>query len=164
MGIQFLSAEGHDVVSASGGADALRYIQEQRPDIAILDTQMPGPSGLELCWRIKSDSNLRDTKVVLLNRVVDPIAESEAKKAGSDALLVKPLDGPMLVGTVNSLIERMRSEIAAGEAKPDDEPSAVAEGTGHLRDRRQRRRELSAYSIRVSVEPESHRWREDERP
>lgn len=118
MGIQFLSAEGHDVASASGGEDALRYIQEQRPDIAILDTQMAGPSGLEICWRIKSDSNLRDTKVVLLNRVLDPIPESEAEKAGSDAMLLKPLDGPMLVGTVNSLIEKMRAEIVAEAALP----------------------------------------------
>ena len=119
MGIQFLSAEGHEVASASDGDDALRYIQEQRPDIAILDTQMTGPSGLELCWRIKSDSNLRDTKVVLLNRLLDPIANSEAEKAGSDALLLKPLDGSLLVGTVNSLIERMRSEIAAGAQRPE---------------------------------------------
>lgn len=119
MGIQFLSAEGHDVASASGGEDALRYIQEQRPDIAILDTQMAGPSGLELCWRIKSDSNLRDTRVVLLNRLLDPIPESEAQKAGSDAMLLKPLDGPMLVGTVNSLIEKMRAEIVAEAAAPE---------------------------------------------
>ena len=126
MGIQFLSAEGHEVASASDGDDALRYIQEQRPDIAILDTQMTGPSGLELCWRIKSDSNLRDTKVVLLNRLLDPIANSEAEKAGSDALLLKPLDGSLLVGTVNSLIERMRSEIVTG-ARP--EPS-LSNGSG----------------------------------
>ena len=143
MGIQFLSAEGHDVASASGGEDALRYIQEQRPDIAILDTQMPGPSGLEICWRIKSDSNLRDTKVVLLNRVLDPIPESEAEKAGSDAMLVKPLDGPMLVGAVNSLIEKMRSEIAAESARPEaphpngfrrdeGEPCPAAERTAEL--------------------------------
>jgi hypothetical protein len=56
---------------------------------------------------------------VLLNRVLDPIPESEAEKAGSDAMLLKPLDGPMLVGTVNSLIEKMRSQMVASAADPE---------------------------------------------
>lgn len=121
MGRQILSQEGYDVATVSNGDEALQYLEEHRPALVMVDTRMPGPSGFEVCRRIKADSQLEGVKVVLLAGPLEPFDSSEAEAAGSDGVLHKPLDAYTLIDTVKSL---------AGEAEPaatPPEPGLVAE-------------------------------------
>ena len=132
MGSQILSQEGHEVITVSNGDQVLEFLGEHRPDVCIVDTRMPGPSGIELCRQIKANKSLKAIKVVLLAGPLEPFDPGEAESVGSDGVLHKPLDAFTLIETVNSLIEEMKSEVlqnwdAAGpEVHPAAPPQAVA--------------------------------------
>ena len=72
MGRQILSQEGHDVVTVSSGDEAMDYLQENRPDLVMVDTRMPGPSGYEVCGKVKNDGRFGDLKVILLAGPLEP--------------------------------------------------------------------------------------------
>lgn len=140
MGGQILSQEGHDVVTVADGDEALAYLAENRPDLVMADTRMPGPNGFELCRHVKSAESLQGVKVVLLAGPLEPFDPAQAEGAGCDSVLHKPLDAYSLIETVNSLIgapepavqedkssrEAAEDEGAGGEPKRDEAPAAEA--------------------------------------
>ncbi len=117
MGSQILSQEGHTVVAVSDGDEAMQYLGENQPDLVMVDTRMPGPSGFEICKYIKSNPALGAIKVVLLAGPLEPFDTSEAESAGPDGVLHKPLDAYTLIETVNSLLGKVE-ETADGEEQP----------------------------------------------
>ena len=138
--------EGMEVVAVSDGDEALRVLEEQRPDILLADVWMPGASGYELCERVKGDERLRHTPVVLLVGAFEPFNEAEARRVGADTVLTKPFQSIRdLVSKVGSLLggakreeapaEQPRGAEAAGEppAKGEESPerraAAAASGT-----------------------------------
>ncbi len=68
---RLLSADGHDVVSVADGRAALDAIQRDRPDVILLDVEMPGIDGLEVCRRLKADPATRLTPVVMVTGQTD---------------------------------------------------------------------------------------------
>lgn len=130
MGSQILSQEGHEVITVSNGDQVLEFLGHHRPDVCIVDTRMPGPSGIELCRQIKADKSLKTIKVVLLAGPLEPFDPGEAESVGSDGVLHKPLDAFTLIETVNSLIEEMKSEVLENwnadkaESQPEPRPAA----------------------------------------
>ena len=127
MGGQILSQEGHDVVTVANGDEAMAYLSENRPDLVMADTRMPGPNGFELCRHVKSAESLAGVKVVLLAGPLEPFDPAQAESAGCDSVLHKPLDAYSLIETVNSLI---------GKPEPvgHDEETPVAEATAETAD------------------------------
>lgn len=63
----FLEEHGHDVRIAMSGQAALNSINEKQPDLVLLDIQMPGMDGYEVCERIKADEETRDIPVIFLS-------------------------------------------------------------------------------------------------
>jgi twitching motility two-component system response regulator PilH len=120
MGRQILSQEGYEVATTSNGDETLQYLAENQPDLVLADTRMPGPSGFEVCRRIKRHPKLNHVKVVLLAGPLEPFDPAQAEAAGSDGVLHKPLDAYSLIDTVKSLI----GEARAKETVPDAEPAA----------------------------------------
>ena len=118
MGKQILSQEGYDVATASDGHEAMSYLRENRPDLVMADTRMPGPSGFEICEYVKSAESLKGVRVVLLAGPLEPFDPAHAERVGSDAVLHKPLDAYTLIETVKSLI---------GASVDDEEPPTEAE-------------------------------------
>ncbi len=104
MGSQILSQEGHSVVTVSDGDEAMLYLEGNLPDLVMVDTRMPGPSGFEICKHIKSQPKFGMVKVVLLAGPLEPFDTAEAESAGPDGVLHKPLDAYTLIDTVNSLL------------------------------------------------------------
>ncbi len=82
-----LRGEGHRVVEAADGDEALTAIRAHRPTVAILDVMMPGLSGLEVCRAVRADPSLVGTRVIISSANVN---EAEALGAGADAFLAKP--------------------------------------------------------------------------
>jgi CheY-like chemotaxis protein len=93
------------VLEAADGEEAWQIIQAQRPTLAILDVTMPGRSGIELAQSIKSDPDLRSTKVVLLTAKAQPHDIQAGMDAGADLYLTKPFSPLELLSVVEQALE-----------------------------------------------------------
>ena len=101
---QPLSASGYDVSSAGDGEQALRSVEEQRPDLIILDVTLPGIDGFEVCHELRDWerlSGLPPTPVIGINLHIDPTgAVLFSATLGNAFALPIPLPGdPGVIGT-----------------------------------------------------------------
>lgn len=102
---QFLDKRYPDfkVTQALDGYDAGRAILEQRPDVIILDINLPGVDGYKLTRQIKADENLSRPIVIAITGMDDPEVEARARDAGVDGFIKKPID----LETLPTLIEEL---------------------------------------------------------
>jgi two-component system cell cycle response regulator len=101
-----LAKEYFDVTVARDGPDALIEVARCAPDIVLLDGQMPGMDGFEVCRRIKSAARTSHVPVLILTTLDQPADRIAALEAGADDLLTKPLDRVALIARVLSLVRR----------------------------------------------------------
>lgn len=87
-----LSADGHEVLSAGNGVEALEKVQSERPDVVILDVVMPELDGMRVLNRIKTDPELSNTTVVILTVKVTTEDIALASGIGADYYLSKPFN------------------------------------------------------------------------
>lgn len=92
---------GFDVESFWDGPTAWEKIQKSPPDIIILDAVMPVLNGFEITRRMKADEKLKKIPVLILTGLKSPQDTFDAKQAGADEVLAKPITG-------DKLIERIR--------------------------------------------------------
>jgi len=85
-----LKEYGHEIISASQGVQALRLMQERRPDLVILDIVMPGTDGLEVCRRMRRSPGLCVVPILFLTRKDAVEDRIEGLRAGADDYLGKP--------------------------------------------------------------------------
>lgn len=92
------------VLEAADGSTALDRAVAFRPDLVLLDVDLPDLSGLEVCRRLRSDVQLAGTKIVMLTAAAqrDDIARGLA--AGADEYLTKPFSPVRLLSLVDQLI------------------------------------------------------------
>ena len=100
---KLLSSDGHDVVAAADGAAALEAVQRHRPDVVLLDVDMPAMDGLEVCRRLKADPGTRLTPVVMVTGQTDLNDRLRGIEAGADEFLSKPVHPQELRVRVRSL-------------------------------------------------------------
>jgi len=106
-----LRKAGYSVLSAEDGSEALELAQQQLPDLVISDVSMPRMNGLELCLRLRSDSELRNVPILLVSALQkDTESVVAGLKAGADDYLEVPFDSTRLVAKVSRLLERSRLE------------------------------------------------------
>ncbi len=103
-----LSVDGYDVDMVEDGAEALNYLKENTPDLAIIDVRMPNVDGITVCARLKRVSRLKHVPVIVLTALKDPATYEAARNAGADAIIYKPLEGKDFRNTVKELIARAK--------------------------------------------------------
>lgn len=108
-----LSVEGYDVHLVEDGAEALEYLKEHTPDLAILDVRMPRLGGLEVCARMKRVSRLKDVPVLILTAMKDAATLEASRLVAADGILYKPLEGKDFRETIKSLLEKPRDHAPA---------------------------------------------------
>jgi excisionase family DNA binding protein len=92
---------GYEMISASDGFEAGLQVNHFKPDLLILDIMMPDINGYEVCQKIKSSPETKDTKIIVLSAYLDDDAFNQMKEYGADACFSKPLP-----------LEQLRFEVA----------------------------------------------------
>lgn len=108
-----LAQEGFEVQVAGDGDDAMLSIDEDRPDLVLLDWMLPGLSGIEICRRIRAKSELRDMPVIMLTARGEEGDRIRGLDTGADDYLTKPFSVPELIARVRALLRRARPTISS---------------------------------------------------
>jgi CheY-like chemotaxis protein len=96
---------GFDPVQASSGREALESARSQRPDLILLDRNMPDMTGDEVVRELRShDGDLSGVPVLILSG--EPVGPDELKKIGAAGAVLKPFDVNALISTIREHIER----------------------------------------------------------
>ena len=110
---KLLAHAGFNVTEAGTGAEALRLAAERRPQLIVLDVNLPDISGLEVCRRIKSDPNTSGIMVLHLSasNVLDRHRVA-GLDAGADNYLIEPIDPAVLIASIHALLRTYQAEEA----------------------------------------------------
>ncbi len=99
-----LSEEPYELLTATSGEEALKKVQEQAPDLVVLDIKMPGIDGIEVCRRIKAEPKSANVKVLMVTVKADPEYQRRAEEAGCDGFFSKPIVQVDLKNKISSLL------------------------------------------------------------
>ena len=111
-----LTHEGYTVRIALDGEEALLALDEESPDLAILDWMLPGVSGLEICRRIRARAETRDVAVVMLTARGEEEDRVRGLDTGADDYIAKPFSVPELIARIRALLRRTRPTLASDVA------------------------------------------------
>ena len=135
-GIRFnLQNEGYTVITGSDGLDAVRAVQEEKPDLVVLDVMMPNMDGLTACSKIREFS---DIPIILLTAKADDMDKLIGFDHGADDYLTKPFNILELKARIRAMLRRTGSTskqetsntLSAGSIKLDlDARNAYKNGT-----------------------------------
>ncbi len=105
---RLLEREHHVVLRANDGVAGLALAQAELPDLVLVDVQMPGMTGFEVCSRLKNDPATRLIPVVLITGMQGAADRLTGINAGADDFLSKPINGAELRARVRSLVRIKR--------------------------------------------------------
>jgi two-component system phosphate regulon response regulator PhoB len=106
-----LEAEGYHVIHADNGEDAMMLVEEEMPDVIVLDWMMPHLSGIEVCRRLKSKSTTRGIPVIMLSARSEDVDRVRGLETGADDYVVKPYSVIELMARVRSQLRRVRPSV-----------------------------------------------------
>ncbi len=99
-----LTAHGYEVLETRNGMDALSIARQHRPDLIIMDIQLPEVSGLEVTKWIKDDDMLHEIPVVAVTAFAMKGDEERIRNGGCEAYIAKPISIPDFIGTIRKFI------------------------------------------------------------
>ncbi|MCE2907633.1 MAG: response regulator [Burkholderiaceae bacterium] len=103
--LEFLmQREGHRVLMARDGDEALAQLRAHRPDLVLLDVMMPGKTGFEVCQALRADEALAHTRVLLLTAKGRDTDVAQGLGVGADAYVTKPFSTRELAARVRELL------------------------------------------------------------
>jgi two-component system KDP operon response regulator KdpE len=101
-----LTGAGYEVDDAKTGEEGLEKVRDFRPDLVLLDINLPGMGGLETCSSIRSDPNVA---IIMLTVHNTDAAKVEALDAGADDFVTKPFSTPELLARIRAAMRRVPS-------------------------------------------------------
>ncbi len=100
-----LEAHGYNVLHAKDGMEAWRMAREQRPDLILMDIQLPDISGLEVTKWLKDDETLKSIPVIAITAFAMDGDKEKMLEGGCDAYIPKPISVPDFLQTVERFAE-----------------------------------------------------------
>ena len=98
-----LQARGYQTIEAETGEDGVRLALERKPDLVLMDIQLPGINGVEAFRRIRAEAATAHIPIAALTASVTPTNRGEITAAGFDAFLSKPINLKEFLETVQRL-------------------------------------------------------------
>jgi excisionase family DNA binding protein len=103
--VDVLSRDGRfDVQTATSGYDAGMLTESFRPHLIVLDYMLPDLNGNVVCQRVRSNSDLNDTRIIFVSGVVNQQEVQQLLAAGADAFFKKPFELAALLNKINELL------------------------------------------------------------
>ncbi|WP_349617256.1 Hpt domain-containing protein [Azotobacter salinestris] len=102
---RLLERHGMDCMTAKDGADALAQLQERRPDVMLLDIEMPRMDGFEVAARVRHDERLKDLPIIMITSRTGEKHRDRALGLGVDEYLGKPYQEALLLETIRRLVK-----------------------------------------------------------
>jgi two-component system KDP operon response regulator KdpE len=127
-----LTRAGYEVDDAKTGEEGLGKVRDFRPDLVLLDINMPGMGGLAACRAIRSDAN---AAIIMLTVHNTESAKVEALDAGADDFVTKPFSTPELLARIRAALRRLPvshsspNTLRVGQLTIDFAARTVAQGS-----------------------------------
>ncbi|MDQ0393068.1 response regulator [Labrys monachus] len=99
-----LEAHGYDIVETRSGINVMNLAREHRPDLILMDIQLPEVSGLEVTRWLKDDDELKSIPVVAITAFAMKGDEERIRQGGCEAYLSKPISVAKFLETVRSFL------------------------------------------------------------
>lgn len=117
-----LEHAGYRALVATSGSETLAVAMKERPDVILLDVNLPDLNGYEICRRLKSDRKTKNISIIFLtSSAQSAYSRSLGLDAGGDAYLFAPVDMKQLLGVIRSAIgisSRRREKTKKSKATP----------------------------------------------
>jgi two-component system KDP operon response regulator KdpE len=127
-----LTGAGYEIEDAKTGEEGLHKLREFRPDLVLLDINLPGMGGLAACRSIRADSNVA---IIMLTVHNTEAAKIEALDAGADDFVTKPFSTPELLARIRAALRRLPvtqgpiAKLRMGSLSIDFSARTVTQGT-----------------------------------
>ena len=101
-----LRKEGFEVLRADNGLDGIAIAKEQKPHLVLLDIMMPKMDGIEVCEKMRDDSELKNIPIIFLTARSDEKTEIEGLNKGADDYITKPISTTKLISRIKAVLRR----------------------------------------------------------
>jgi two-component system chemotaxis response regulator CheY len=105
----YLKGKGYEVVSAENGLDAIEKLGTENIDFVVTDMNMPYMDGIELTKTLRSDSNLKNTPIIMVTTEADDDEKKKAFDAGVDDYLLKPTNADAISNSIERIVKKIFS-------------------------------------------------------
>lgn len=99
-----LTPVGHSVRKARGGCEALQAVEEELPELIVLDLMMPGVSGFEVCEMLRANEGTARIPIIIVTALNQLPIKERALGLGADEFLTKPIQGAEVVARVEAML------------------------------------------------------------
>jgi len=96
----------YDISVAYDGEAGLKLVKEIKPDLIVLDLMLPERGGYDVCFHIRQDDAIKDTKILMVTALAQNIDKDKGTFVGTDDYLVKPFEPDQLLDAVNKLLSK----------------------------------------------------------
>ncbi len=133
-----LAAEGYRIAVAVNGEEALVLVDEELPDVIVLDWMLPAVSGIEVCRQLKTRSQTRAIPIIMISAKSEEVDRIRGLETGADDYMVKPYSVSELMARVRTQLRRVRPAtmgqvLAFEDITLDSETHRVSRGVAQLK-------------------------------
>lgn len=112
---KLLTSSGHEILEAADGIEGVRLARTERPDLILVDLDIPGLDGYEVTLRLRGEPSLRGVPIVAITAEGD---RQTSLAVGADGFLQKPIDARSFARTIDSFLGGKRESMAPHESSP----------------------------------------------
>ena len=105
MILEFLQVHGYQTITARNGSEAIAQAKEEKPDVILMDIQMPGMDGLEATRRLRADADLVNIPIIALTALAMPGDRERCLQAGANEYFSKPVSPSELVKKIETFLK-----------------------------------------------------------
>ena len=101
-----LKSKGYNVIEATTGEEAISTLKKQKPDIILMDIQLPGIDGITLAKQIKADTNTNDIPIIAVTAFAMKGDEQKILSSGCNGYISKPIDTHELINIMEQYLRK----------------------------------------------------------